>query len=218
MKTSLHRILTKDGLWLDGLFFEPKRKTNRAVIWLHGISGNFYGGGKRIKTLAEVCTENNFAFISFNTRGAGVMSRYNKKKGKKTIGGGLEKFTESVWDIEAMRRFLQRRGIKKIFLIGHSTGANKSLYYMYKKRDRRITGLGLVGPMNDYAGKKQELGRRYVSIINKVKFFAKKEPDKLLPYSLSPIPTTAARYLSLYTQSTAEDVFPYYKKKLSLRS
>ncbi|MFA4937077.1 MAG: alpha/beta fold hydrolase [Patescibacteria group bacterium] len=224
MIISLERILTSDGLWLDGLFFKPQTKTNKAIIWVHGLLGNFYGGGERVRILGKICTENNFSFVSFNTRGAGVMSRFSKQtsanikhKNRKTIGGGLENFKESIWDIEAMIKFLQRRGFKKIYLVGHSTGANKVLYYMYKRCDRYVAGISLVGPMNDFAGKKQELGSRYNSIIKKVKVLAKKNPHKLLPYLLSPVPTTAARYLSLYTPGTPEDVFPYYNKKAKFK-
>ncbi len=222
MKTSLERILTKDGLWLDGLSFFPNHKSIKGIVWIHGLFGNY--GGRRIKTLAEISTKNNIAFVSFNTRGAGVMSRFSiktkintKYKNRKTIGGGLENFQECIWDIEAMIQFLRRKGIKKIFLIGHSTGANKALFYMYKQNDRRVTGIGLIGPINDYVSKKQELGRRYTFLIKKVKILAKKKPNKLLPYSLSPVSITAARYLSLYTPATPEDVFPYYNKQAKFK-
>ncbi len=224
MKVSLERVLTKDNLWLDGLLFLPDRKTTQAIIWVHGLMGNFYGGGERIKVLSEICIQNNFAFTSFNTRGSGAMSRFFKRtptsikhKTKRIIGGGLENFKESIWDIEAMIQFLYQRGIRKIFLVGHSTGANKILYYMYKQYDRRVAGIGLVGPMNDYAGKKQELDKRYNTIIRKVKILNKKNPHQLLPYILSPVPITAARYISLYTPGTPEDVFPYYDKKAKFK-
>lgn len=214
---TLERIKTRDGIELDGVFAEPKRKSGKALIFVHGLGGNFYGGHQNMLTLADFCYRNGIAFVSFNTRGHDVVSRFYKKRGetkKRMLGGaGFERFEHCVYDIDACIKFVRSQGYKKVFLAGHSTGANKVLYHLYKTKDRRVAGLALLGPLSDVVGQMKELGRRFNAVLEKVKKFSKHHMDEFVPSDISSKIITARRYLSLYTPGSREDVFQYYNPK-----
>ena len=91
-KAELVRIATKDGLELQGLLFEPKKKTSQALIHVHGWVGNFYEN-KFIDCIADEAVSNGLGFLTFNNRGAGIVNDFIKKKKSKIeyvrIGGSL---------------------------------------------------------------------------------------------------------------------------------
>lgn len=220
MLFSLERIRTKDDVELDGIFCKPKKLSGKALVFVHGLGGNFYGSWQNILMFADFCFKNGIAFVSFNNRGHDIVSSIHKKKKtkKRLLGGaGFERFEHCVYDIAAVIRFVRSRGYKKVFLAGHSTGANKVLYYLYKTRDRRVAGLALLGPLSDVIGEMKTLGKRFKTVLAKIKKFSKRHPDELLPKNLTSKIITARRYLSLYTPGSREDVFPYYNPKAKFK-
>lgn len=204
----LSQIKTKDNILLDGIVSLPSRKTPAALIWLHGLSSNFSRSQKLMREVTAQCRKNGIVYMKFNTRGHDVASRGNKN----IIGGGFEKFEECVHDIAAMIRFAKKLGCKRIFLAGHSTGANKALYYMYKRRDPAVKGLLLLGPVSDRAGQMRMLGEKKLTASLRIaENLCKKNPQTLMPIEYGFF--TARRYLSLYKAGTAEDVFPYHNPR-----
>lgn len=201
----LSYIKTKDDLLLEGVVSLPKRKPTTALIWLHGLCSNFSRSQKLMSEVITQCNKNGIVYIKFNTRGHDVAFR-----GKKDLtGGGFEKFEECLHDIHAMIRYARKLGCKKIVLAGHSTGANKALYYMYKQRDPAVKGLLLLGPISDRAGQMQILGKKKLaSSLRIAEKLSQKNPQALMPIEYGFF--TARRYLSLYKQGTTEDVFPYH--------
>lgn len=213
---TIEKIYTEDGLGLEGLIAEPKNQRKKtAVLFVHGLGGS-YGNAARNTELAKACVKRGMAYAIFNTRGHDTVSSFRKKlggKGKryKTVYGGtaFEKFKECIFDIRAMIGFLEKLGYRKIVLLGHSTGANKALYYLYKTNDKRVRGLCLASPISDVVVEKKNLGNKFEAVLKKVKLIAKKHPDALLSASITSRIMTARRYLSLHTPGSAEDVFPY---------
>lgn len=201
----LSHIKTKDNLLLEGVVSLPKRKPTTALIWLHGLCSNFSRSQKLMSEVIAQCNKNNIVYLKFNTRGHDLASR-----GKKNLaGGGFEKFEECLYDIHAIIRYARKLGCKKIILAGHSTGANKALYYVYKRRDPAVKGLLLLGPISDRAGQMQILGKKKLdSSLRIAEKLSQKNPQALMPIEYGFF--TARRYLSLYKQGTAEDVFPYH--------
>ena len=126
----LTKIKTREGLVLEGIVVEPRRKDKNktAIIWLHGLSSKFYSGQTLIRELSSVCRRAGVGYFKFNNRGHDVADWENAGM----IGAGFEKFTDCVLDIRAMILFAKKLGYKDIILAGHSTGANKALYYVYK--------------------------------------------------------------------------------------
>ena len=213
----LEKTKTRDGLTLEGILAKPKSGNKTALLWVHGLTGSFHSGLPRVWELARSCTRNGIAFASFNTRGSAVAEKFRKGKEKILAGGGFEKFESCVYDIAAILNLLKKRGYRRVFLVGHSTGANKSLYYVYKKNDRRIKGLALVGPMSDLVGQKKALGKKFEPVLKEVRKISriKKRANLCLPQEiflkkgLPVLIISAQRYLSLYTAGSREDVFPY---------
>ena len=109
-----------------------------------------------------------------------------------------------------MVAFVRQRGYRRVFLAGHSTGANKVLYYGARVRDRRVGGIILVGPVSDVAAEAKRLGtrelRRRVAGAERI---AARDPQALVPRAWGF--WSAHRYISLYRPGEDEDVFPYYR-------
>ncbi len=231
MLAELNQIKTKDGLRLEGLIFEPEKKSKtlrrgsgRAIaLWLSGLTGRFSHQPARVNAVAGELGRKGISFAIFDHRGLGNVTSISVKKRNKNIykffGTSFEKFEESVLDIEAMVRFCRKRGYKKIFLFGHSTGANKSAYYILKKRGRGLSGVGLLGPVSDIPGIRENLGRQYKSAIETAEKMVKRgRGDELLPLKAAGGSLyTAARFLSIAREGMNEDTFPYYNSKRKFR-
>ncbi len=201
----LTKIKTRDGVTLDGIVVHPRGKKRAALIWIHGLSSRFYSGHTLIRELSSLAAKNGIGYFKFNNRGHDIATQSPRG----FLGSGFEKFEDCIHDIRAMIRFARALGYTHIVLAGHSTGANKALYYMYKTRDRRVKGLILAGPVSDVPGEGKWLGRRrYVHTILHARRLAKKYPKRLLPEYHGIF--TGQRYLSLYTPGSNEDVFPYH--------
>lgn len=201
----LTKVKTRDGLFLDGICVKPKRKSATAIIWLHGLSSRFSSGQALIKELSLLCGRNGIGYFKFNNRGHDIATRGTRG----LAGSGFEKFSDCVLDIKAMIGLVRKLGYRNIILAGHSTGANKALYYLYKTKDRRVKGLMLLGSLSDvvvgFKGGGLKERNKALAIAKKLK---DKKQEQLMPlkYGLY----TARRYWSLYHPGEAEDVFPYY--------
>jgi pimeloyl-ACP methyl ester carboxylesterase len=202
---SLARLKTRDGIWLDGLIAEPRGR-RAALIWVHGLGSVFSSAQALTLELSTRLNAAGVGYFKFNNRGHGVVAG----RGKQLAGAAFERFEESVEDIRAMIAFVRKRGYRRIILAGHSTGANKVLYYTARSRDRRVSGLILLGPVSDVAAEAKRLGarelRRRVAAARRI---ARRDPRALVPRAWGF--WSARRYISLYRPGEVEDVFPYYR-------
>ncbi len=132
MKTSLHRILTEDKIELVGLLYEPETPTEKILVHVHGMAGNFYEN-LFLDFIAKTLTDQGIAFFTFNNRGCELIKDLRKIRGNKRtivrIGNTFEKFEDCLLDIEAAVRFIKSRSYMTIHLSGHSLGAPKVAYY-----------------------------------------------------------------------------------------
>lgn len=205
---TLTSILTQDHVPLAGAFVEPRGRKNVAIIWLHGLTSSFATGQPLMKELSDACQHAGIGYFKFNTRGHDIAVR----GGRKLVGTGFENFSDCLKDIDAMVRFVRSRGYQRVVLAGHSTGANKALYYAAKRHARILSGIILAGPISDVAGLRHDVGQKELDrrIALAKRLFAKNKQ------ALMPLPGfhgTAARYLSLYEPGHAEDTFPYYNPR-----
>jgi pimeloyl-ACP methyl ester carboxylesterase len=205
---SLARLRTRDGVFLDGLVADPARGRRAALVFVHGLGSAFSSGQPLIRELAARLTGAGFGYLKFNTRGHDVVSR----RGPRLAGAAFERFGDCVADIRAMIAFARARGYDQVVLAGHSTGANKVLYYAARTRDRRVGGIILLGPISDVAAEVRRVGkgelRRRVAAAERM---ARRDPAALVPRAWGF--WSARRYLSLYRPGGAEDVFPYYRPR-----
>ncbi len=209
IRVFLSRIKTRDGINLEGIYVKPRRKSNIALVWLHGLGSNFARGQTLMEELSAQCQRNNIGYFKFNNRGHDAAVSIRKDNGKNQyIGDAFEKFTDCVLDIRAIIGNARKLGYRRIILIGHSTGANKALYYIYKTKDRSVKGLILLGPVSDIAAGRKKFGTaglaRGVELAERL---SRKNPAALMPalYGIF----SARRFLSLFRPGGAEDVFPY---------
>jgi alpha-beta hydrolase superfamily lysophospholipase len=204
--TSLVRIATRDGVWLDGIVAEPRGRRRTALIWVHGLGSVFSSGQSLTRELSTRLNAAGIAYFKLNNRGHDVVAG----RGRHLAGAAFERFEQSVEDLRAMVSFARRCGYRRVILAGHSTGANKVLHYAARGRDRRVSGIVLVGPVSDVAAEAKRLGvpelRRRVAGAERI---ARRDPDGLVPRAWGF--WSARRYLSLYRPGGAEDVFPYYR-------
>ncbi len=203
---SLVRARTRDGVWLDGIGAEPRRRGTTALLWVHGLGSAFSSSQPLIRELSTRLNRAGVGYFKFNNRGHDVVAR----AGQHPAGAAFERFGDSVADIRAMIAFANACGYRKVILSGHSTGANKILHYTARTGDRRVIGLILLGPISDIAGEAKRIGhrelRRRVAAAARM---AKRDPEALVPGAWGF--WSAQRYLSLYRPGEPEDVFPYYR-------
>jgi acetyl esterase/lipase len=204
--TTLARLRTRDGVWLDGVVAEPRGRRRTALVWVHGLGSVFSSGQPLIQALSTRLTSAGIGYFKFNNRGHDVVAG----RGARLAGAAFERFGASVEDIRTVIRFAVSRGFRHIVLAGHSTGANKVLHYAARVRDRRLSGLMLLGPISDIAGERKRIGARELDRrVAAAQRLARRDPHTLVPRAWGFY--GARRYVSLYRPGQAEDVFPYYR-------
>jgi pimeloyl-ACP methyl ester carboxylesterase len=206
VSVSLARLTTRDGVWLDGVMAEPRRRRGAALIWVHGLGSVFSSGQPLIRELSTRLNAARIGYFKFNNRGHDVVAR----RGKILAGAAFERFGQSVEDIRTMVAFARGRGYARVILAGHSTGANKVLHYAARARDRRVAGIILLGPISDVAAELKRIGERELQRrVATAERIARRDPQALVPRAWGF--WSARRYLSLYRAGGDEDVFPYYR-------
>ncbi len=217
IKTTITNIETTDGLLLNGLLFGPTNPKN-IYIYIHGLGGNLFSKNELLKSLVNKDT----AVLAFNNRGSGLINFFKiinsqnlKERRSKIIGMAHEVFTDCVYDLEGAINKAKSLKAKNIYLIGHSTGCQKIIYYLYKKPNNKIKKIILLAPMCDFADTYKFTERK---ILNRALATAKKmvnqgSAHKLLPENIWPGPIDAQRFLSLNTIESAEEIFTYASGK-----
>jgi len=203
---SLVRVTTRDGVPLDGVFTEPRGRRGTALIWVHGLGSVFSSGQELTRELSTLLNAEGIAYFKLNNRGHDVVAR----AGRRMAGAAFERFRQCLVDIRTMVAFVRRRGYRRIILAGHSTGANKALFYAARTRDRRVDGIAMLGPVSDRAAEIKRIGPRELDRrVETAEKLARRDPDALVPREWGF--WSAQRYLSLYRAGGEEDVFQYYR-------
>ncbi len=211
----LVEIVTKDTLSHQGIYFAPKKKGKRALLWMHGLSAAFYTGMSLYEACADACEKEGWGFAHFNNRGHDLIAGVRKMDGTPPYGysyyqagAGQEVFEESVLDIEAGIDFLVGQGFSEIILVGHSTGANKACYFAGTQKNPHVVGVVLSGPMSDrlhaitdHAKFKKDLAYMHTLVDEG------RGNELLVGYHFFPM--TPKRFISLFEPRSTEDVFDY---------
>lgn len=201
---------TPKGVLLHGLWFGPK-KPKRTIVLVHGLTSSAFSVD-RVHGLVDKET----AVLSFNNRGYGVVNQVKQVKGIKTTyilaGSAHELFTDCVDDIEGALSFARAQGVRQLYLAGHSTGCQKSVYFASRGNTRNLKGIILLAPISDYASQKwmDRNGALKKGVALARRLVRAGRPHELMPKELSGVfPCDARRFLSLYTPESVEEVFPY---------
>jgi len=208
-------IVTPNKFVLKGLWFGAE-SPSKIIIFIHGLGGNAFSSHKLITPLADSQT----AVITFSNRGhdqvASIKKVDNRKKkgySRITAGESMEIFTDCVDDIQgAVNYALSVNPKASIYLSGHSTGCQKSAYYLSRfGKQKFIKGVILLAPMSDYAAiLKSDKNGNLKTAENFAKNLVKKnQPQGLLPPEIWPDMVSAQRFLSLATPESREEIFCY---------
>jgi pimeloyl-ACP methyl ester carboxylesterase len=157
----LVRFEATDGAMLSGLLYEPRRRTNGIVLWLHGTGGASVFDSRRTNVLAAEFLARGLAYFPFNNRGAHVVRRVGGGWG----GSAHEVIRDCVHDIDGALRELRRRGYTDVTLAGHSTGANKVAVYDHYKPRNRVRRYVLLAGGDDTGLLHEQLGGRGVAAL-----------------------------------------------------
>ena len=168
MNQELIRPYSTDGIQLPGLLYTPDIPTNKIVIHIHGMSGNFYEDEFN-DNLARVYTNNGYAFLPFNNRGMNYITEMHKENEFVIKGSSYELFEDSVLDIEGIVNWVKERGYNHIVLEGHSYGCNKAIYYYTQKQDESIKMIVLLAPCDIPKEVENYTGKDYQTYISKAK-------------------------------------------------
>lgn len=172
MKQKLVRLNSTDNIEMVGILYEPEQKSNKIVVHIHGLCGNFYEN-RFLDILAKTYTDKGTSFLTFNNRGTNFISELLKGNEFEVIGGCYEKFTDSLLDIEGAINYVKEIGYNEIILEGHSYGCNKVSYYYSKMKDETINKIILLAPC--------DIPQECVKFLSKEEYkIAKEESTRLV--------------------------------------
>jgi pimeloyl-ACP methyl ester carboxylesterase len=229
---NLVEITTKDKLVHQGIFFRPSpeasdgksshnsetsdgKPAGKAILWVHGLSGKFYGDVAMVDAFIEICEKKGWAFASFNNRGHDLIASIHKADATQPSGfsymyggAGYELFEDCIYDIHAGVDFLVTQGFSEVIVVGHSTGALKVCYSEGNSPHKNIVGVVLAGALSDRLGPDVDKIGLPVAIQRMEQLIADGKGDDLVT-GLSFFPMTPKRFVSLYKKGSAEDVMDY---------
>jgi hypothetical protein len=133
---------TEDGMQLYGLW---KKMGKTALFHTHGTASSF--GIERFEPQLQewACKKNGWSFLTANNRGAHELEDWQKS------GAAVEKFSDSPKDFKAWIGWLQKMGIERIILSGHSLGTEKIVHFIRNHEVPHVVGIVLLAP-SDSAG------------------------------------------------------------------
>jgi dienelactone hydrolase len=217
MKTTLKRIHTSDNVELVGLLYEPDIKTEKVLVHVHGMAGNFYEN-KFLDSIADMLTKNGIAFFVFNNRGTEfIKDMYKVEEGKRSVvrlGDSYEKFEDCLFDIKAGIDAVASWGFSTIHLSGHSLAGPKVAYYAAEGNDNRISSVIFLSPA-DMVGiaKKDKDFERDISTARKM--VAEGKGNDIMPFDIwGDCILSANSYLSVTDESGAVAIFNFYNPEL----
>lgn len=215
MTSKVVDFITPGKVLLTGIHI-GNTKSKTCYIIIHGLGGSVFS----MKELAHLLVDNNSSVLLFNNRGHDIICRMKKidkrkKKGTTSFLGGAahEVFTECVDDIECAVQYAKSQGATNIVLVGHSTGSQKSIYYLSKRNNqKKVKAVVLLSPLSDFAGIISQLSVEDYKNLLKISeaLVMQGTPHQLLPTTIWPQLADAQRFLSLATPMSEEEIFSYY--------
>lgn len=220
MKLGLVSLLATDKVRLPGLLYEPKTPTKKAAIWLHGMgdSGVFYKP-ELMNALGEALTGQGIALLAFNNRGAHnskslkIADESLPEEDRRYQGGThYELIADCVKDIDGAAKFLADKGYSELYLLGHSTGANKICAYHARAKQNPFKKYVLAGPGDDVGIFFQELGpKRFWQALKYAAKMVDKNPLHTMPKYTGMYPFSAQSAWDILNPDGDYNTFPFYE-------
>ena len=208
---------TKDGLLMNGLLFRERNGNKAVVISVFGMVSDFFSAPRDYALIRELKGCGTDVFLAGN-RGIGSVFPFDKNGKTVFLGTAREKFTDCVLDVGAAVNVAFKIGYRKIILMGHSTGCQKSVYYLYRTKDRRVKGLILLGPAGDYDVLRRDLKQKLPQAVRIAKNMIKHgKKDEITPRWVSYY--TPQRFLSYAVGTNPEArIFNYDSEMKEFRT
>ena len=213
MNGELVRVITSDGLELQGLLATPKGgPVDTSLLHIHGLAGNFYEN-RLVDYVAEEVVRSKTNFLSANNRGHDYISDFIYQQADaplayKQIGGIYEIFEECILDIQAWIELLKARGTRRIILQGHSHGALKAVYHIYNSDIPDIAGLVLLSPSDDFGMQRSRLGDRFGEALTvAADLVSQGKGASLMPEEYFHYPISARTYMDIFSSGSHLKIF-----------
>lgn len=213
--TQLIALETPRHFLLNGLLIGPCRPKT-IFIYIHGLSNSLFSQ-KELTTSLVTATS---AVLVFDNRGHNIISRVRRLNSRlvkgyqsSLMGAAHEIFVDCVDDIDGAVSFARRQGAQQIFLIGHSTGCQKSIYYLAQRPRSLVKGAILMAPMSDFADVKTNSVAYQKALRLARKLVKTGRKHDLMPSSVWSNLVDAQRFLSLHTPESSEEIFSYASKR-----
>jgi pimeloyl-ACP methyl ester carboxylesterase len=206
---------SSDKLRLPGLLYESRQPTGDAAIYLHGNGDASVFYSERTNVVATALTRRGIAWLPFNNRGAHMLKRFtrvrNGEEESVTIGMAHELIADCIHDIDGAAAFLRRRGFRRIFLIGHSTGANKICVYNAARPRNRFAGFILLAGGDDTGLYYDSLGPRgFERVLTRARLAVEAGRGReLVPPSVTPFVISWASLYDTMNPDGDYNVFPF---------
>jgi pimeloyl-ACP methyl ester carboxylesterase len=152
--TQLLTFKTPDNERLQGLLFTPPdKKSDLALIMVHGVAMNFYL--PPLPTFGQALAELGYHSFVINTRGHDWIARAGNLT--KFGGAAYETFEESLFDLDGAIECMARCGHQRFILVGHSLGCVKSLIYQgTRQRADIVAVISCSCPKQFYSARAEE--------------------------------------------------------------
>ena len=121
-----------DGINLKGLIYKSEKETNRILISIHGMATNCIK--RRDEVIAEKVNKQCIDVLVFNNRGHDIVNTIKKENNEKSelAGTAFEEISECYEDILGAINYALSKNYQEIYLMGHSLGSTKTIYFYNK--------------------------------------------------------------------------------------
>jgi pimeloyl-ACP methyl ester carboxylesterase len=209
--TRLCTFKTADGERLHGLLFTPPtRRSDLALLFVHGVAMNFYL--PPLSIFGQELAARGFHSFVINTRGHDWISR----AGNLTKFGGCayEILEDCLLDLDGALAFLKEQGYRRFVLIGHSLGAIKSLIYQGTRRRADVIGVVSCSAPRQFYSERAARQPGFKEVIERAEaLIAAGKADELLSIGVGPTPGlfTARTHVNKYGRNDNGDCRRYAK-------
>lgn len=208
-----HLLITApDGLLLPALYYRAQKAAKILAVYVHGSgSSSIIRTPKLNGTFAEKFSLCGIDFLTFNNRGAGYITKFDSTEDKGLVGGmTYEKIEDFATDLRGVEVWAKMAGYEHLFVLGHSTGANKVVSVMSNRSDSFISGIALMSGGDDVFLQRERYDPTVLEEVQDM-LVKKRESSELVSPSLFPgeHPVSWRSLGELITLHGPYDIFPF---------
>lgn len=219
MNVELVKTNTSDGLRLDGVLHASKRDASAsqldAMIFLHGVGGNFYGGSM-FANITPPFLELGIDVLWANTRGHDGMFATTLGGQYCRQGAAYETVDECRFDINAWTDFLVQRGGQRVGIFGHSLGAIKAIYSQAHEPNPSVQRVVAASPprLSFSCFQNGERSAEFFETISTAEQHVKEGRENTLIEAKFPFPIviTASGYVDKYGREERYNIVKFAEK------